>query len=139
MSGIYAVTTYVAGRLSDRSGRTRLLGAGLIVLALADVMLGQAHAPWLALIGAALFGLHMGLSQGLLAALVADVCGTEARGLAFGLYNAVSGVALLIASLGMGEIWTFSGRGPAFSLGAVLALVAAATLLLRAQRYRGTA
>ena len=139
MSAVYAASAYPAGHWSDAWGRTRLLAAGLVVLALADVVLGLAKTPALVLLGAALFGLHMGLSQGLLAALVADVAGAQARGLAFGLYNAMSGLAVLVASLGVGAIWTQAGRGAAFALAAGLALVAAGALLLWARRYRAPA
>jgi len=130
MSGIYAATAYPAGMAADRFDRRYLLVAGLIVLALADLLLAIAWTPVLVIVGAALWGMHMGLTQGLLSALVADASPRRLRGTAFGIFNLVSGIALIIASLIAGLLWDRLGAGATFTAGASFALLAAIGLLL---------
>ncbi len=128
MNGVYALTAYPAGKLSDRMPRARLLAVGLVTLVAADVILALATG-WTALAaGVALWGLHMGLTQGLLAALVADTAPEDLRGTAFGCFNLVSGVALLFASTLAGGLWTWAGPAATFWLGAGFALAALAAL-----------
>jgi MFS family permease len=101
-----------------------LLGAGLAVLIAADLVLGFTSGIAAMLVGVALWGLHMGLTQGILSTLVADTAPPEFRGTAFGMFNLVSGAATLVASLGAGLLWDRGGPSYTFAAGAVLALVA---------------
>jgi MFS family permease len=129
MNIVYAVVAAPAGRLSDRIDRRIVLALGMLVLMLADAVLGLKGSSlvW-TMAGVAVWGLHLGLTQGLLSALVADAAPAEARGTAFGLYNLVSGVAFLCASLAAGELWSRIGPGATFAAGAGLAFLALASL-----------
>ncbi len=124
MAGVYTLSSYPAGALSDTVGRRGLLGAGLAVLIAADLVLGFTSGIAAMLAGVALWGLHMGLTQGILSTLVADTAPPEFRGTAFGMFNLVSGAATLVASLGAGMLWDRGGPLYTFVAGAVLALVA---------------
>ncbi|HYM30680.1 MAG TPA: MFS transporter, partial [Candidatus Cybelea sp.] len=99
MNVVYAALAYPMGALSDRVDRRLLLVAGFAVLILADIVLAFAPGIWIVMLGVGLWGLHMGMTQGLLAALVADTAPEALRGTAFGVFNFASGVALLFASL----------------------------------------
>ena len=129
MNVFYALSAYPIGAMSDRVSRPMLLMLGLIVLVAADAVL--AFAPGLAAVcvGAALWGLHMGMTQGLLAALVADTAPPELRGTAFGMFNLVTGLALLLASVIAGALWDAAGSQATFLAGAAFAAVAAVGLL----------
>jgi len=130
MNVVYSIFAYPAGAAVDRlSGRT-LLVFGLGVLVVADVVLAMAASPWIAFLGAAFWGLHMALTQGLLSKLVADTALTELRGTAFGVFNLVSGGALLLASVIAGSLWSAFGASAAFIAGATFAALAALGLLL---------
>jgi len=96
------------------------------------VVLAAAASPAVAFAGAALWGLHMALTQGLLSKLVADTAPPELRGTAFGVFNLVSGVALLLASVIAGALWSAFGPAATFIAGAAFAAVAACGLLLSA-------
>jgi MFS family permease len=128
MSLAYALTSYPVGVLSDRIGRRGLLLLGLAALLAADVVLGLATSLVPVFIGVILWGLHMGLTQGLLSALVADTAPTELRGTAFGIFSLVSGVVLLIASTLAGVLWDVAGSQATFLAGA--AFTASAMVLL---------
>ena len=130
MSLVYAASAYPAGVATDRLGRRGMLIAGLVVLVAADIVLSAAHSPAQALGGAALWGLHMGLTQGLLSKLVADTGPRDLRGTAFGVFNLVSGGALLLASLTAGALWSVWGAPATFAVGAVLASLAVLALSL---------
>ena len=129
MSAAYAASAYPAGALSDRVGRLGLLVLGLVALIAADVVLAAAGSTAVMLAGALLWGLHMGLSQGLLAAMVADTAPADVGGSAFGVFNLVSGVALLLASIVAGILWDQFGAPATFLAGAVFAGVALLALL----------
>nr|WP_301293652.1 MFS transporter [Pseudomonas sp. GGS8] len=131
MSLLYAVSAYPAGWLSDRISRTKLLCVGMGLLILADLLLAQADSIMTMLAGVALWGLHMGFSQGILATLIADTAPEHLRGTAFGLFNLISGVCLLIASVLAGALWETSGSASTFIAGAVLAAAALLLLVLR--------
>lgn len=128
-----SLAAYPAGRLSDRLGRRRLLALAVAVLVLADLVLALAASPAVALLGAALFGLHLGMSEGLLTALVADATPPEARGTAFGILGLTQGLTLLLASLAAGLLWDRLGPSATFLGGGALAL---ATLAFLARRPR---
>ena len=128
MNLVYTFSAWPAGALSDTIGRYRLLVAGFALLIVADLVLAFGNNVWAVMIGVALWGLHMGLTQGLLAALVADTAPAELRGTAFGMFNLVSGVALLAASVIAGELWDRIGPDGTFLAGALFTLVALAAL-----------
>jgi MFS family permease len=129
MNVVYAVSAYPAGLAADRFSRSTQLMAGMLLLILADVILALAALPWHVFVGALFWGLHMGLTQGLLAKLVADSAPAEVRGTAFGIFNLVSGVTLLLASALAGLLWQHAGAPAPFIAGAAFALIAALGIL----------
>ena len=129
MNAVYALSAWPAGVLSDRMSRPALLLAGLAVLIAADLVLALAPGLVGLGLGIALWGLHMGLTQGLLAALVAEAVPAELRGTAYGMFNLVTGAALLMASVIAGGLWQVFGSGATFLAGAGFALVAALGLI----------
>jgi MFS family permease len=124
MSVFYTASAYPAGWLSDRISRRHLLGYGLGLLVIADLVLGQATSISAVYVGAALWGLHMGFSQGILATLVADTTPSDMKGTAFGVFNLLSGLAMLLASVIAGSLWQYWGASTTFYAGAVIAGVA---------------
>jgi MFS family permease len=124
MSLVYAGFAYPAGRFADRGHATSLLSLGLVVLIASDIVLAFAHGPRGAIAGAALWGLHMALTQGLLAALVAATAPAELRGSAFGVFNLASGIALLVASALAGFLWQAVGPSATFFAGAAITAIA---------------
>jgi len=117
----YSLTAYPVGQLSDRIGRKGLMAFGLLVLIGADLLLAFAGNFWWVFAGATLWGLHMGLTQGLLSALVAEATAPQLRGTAFGVFGLISGVSILLASLLAGWLWQHYGAAAAFSSGAIIA------------------
>ena len=136
MSVVYALTAFPAGVLADRGHGRKLLSGGLLALILADVILAGAASVGRVLGGTAVWGLHMGLTQGLLAALVAETAPADLRGTAFGVFNFVSGFALLAASALAGWLW--DAFGPSFTFGASAAFAAIAWAGLLAHRDSAT-
>ena len=132
MNVVYSLTAYPFGKLSDRVSHHGLLLAGLSVLVLADVVLAVST-HWVGLLlGVALWGVHMGMTQGLLAAMVAAQAPADLRGTAFGFFNLVSGVALLAASVLAGLLWQYLGPAWTFGAGAAFSVLAMAALAWRA-------
>ena len=124
MNVVYALGAYPFGKLSDRVSHTALLGWGLVVLIAADLLLAvSGHVAALAA-GVVLWGLHMAMTQGLLAAMVADTAPTDLRGTAFGFFNLLSGLAMLVASTVAGVLWDQFGATVTFAVGAVFSLLA---------------
>lgn len=118
MNVVYAGSAYPFGRLSDRMSHTRLLLLGLIVLIGADLVLAL-HDHWsVVLLGVCLWGLHMGITQGLLTKMVADTAPTDLRGTAYGLFNVASGISMLLASVLAGLLWDGLGASATFYAGA---------------------
>ena len=128
MNIVYALSAYPAGALSDRMDRRGIIGIGCAALIVADVILALASGIWAVTAGVVFWGLHMGLTQGLLAAMVADTTPPELRGTAFGIFNLVSGIAMLFASLIAGLLWDQYGPAATFFGGAGLTMVALAGL-----------
>jgi MFS family permease len=126
MNVVYAAIAYPAGAAADRFSARALLVFGLAMLVAADLVLAAATSPLAALAGAALWGAHMGLTQGLLSKLVADSAPPDLLGTAFGIFNLVSGGALLLASVIAGALWSAFGAWAAFTAGAAFAALAAA-------------
>ena len=124
MNIAYAASAYPAGVWSDRAGRRVVLLAGVGVLFVSDVVLAIASNVWIVMIGVALWGLHMGLTQGLLATMVTDTAPAPLRGTAFGVLNLIAGVAMLIASVLAGVLWDRFGASGTFTGGAILCTLA---------------
>lgn len=138
MSLTYLLTAYPAGKLSDRMSRHLLLALGCVVMVAADLLLAFASSlPWI-FAGIALWGVHMGLTEGLVSALTAEYAPANLRGTAFGVINLARGIMLLIASALAGGLWTVFGPATTFLTGAVLA-VATAVLALAMRPGRGVA
>ncbi|HEI8503273.1 TPA: MFS transporter [Serratia marcescens] len=123
MNLVYACSAYPFGKLSDRMSHEGLLKAGLLVLIAADLVLALSDHWGGVLFGVALWGVHMGMTQGLLAAMVAHTAPAHLRGTAFGMFNLISGVALLLASLGAGTLWELFGSASTFYAGALICVV----------------
>lgn len=123
MNLVYSVCAYPVGYLSDKLGRGWFLIAGLVVLCISDLVLAVSNGLGGVFFGIALWGLHMGLTQGILSALVADHCDADLRGTAFGLFNLFSAIALVLASTIAGLLWDRAGAPVTFGMGAVLAFV----------------
>jgi MFS family permease len=119
MSIVYAMVAYPAGVLADRGRQSALLQSGLLALIVADLVLANARSIAIVFAGTAIWGVHMGLTQGVLAALVAATAPADLRGTAFGLFNLVSGIALLAASALAGWLWDAFGPAQTFYAGAV--------------------
>lgn len=128
MNIVYSLFAYPAGALADRISARALLAFGLWVLVAADVVLAMAMTAWLAFAGAALWGVHMAFTQGLLAKLVADTAPAALRGTGFGIFNLVSGGALILASVIAGSLWSAFGAPATFFAGAGFAGAAAVGL-----------
>ena len=138
MSVVYSLSSYPAGILSDRIGRRGLLVAGLIALIAADMILAFSVSIPMMLIGVALWGLHMGLTQGGLTSMVADTAPAALRGTAYGAFNLVSGLALLIGSVLAGLLWDAYGPQATFLCGgafAVLTLIGLARMKPRQPQH----
>jgi MFS family permease len=129
LSLVYAASAYPTGLAARHWSRRTLLCWGLVVLVAADIVLAMAATPAVVFAGVALWGLHMGLTQGLLSALVADAVTPERAGTAFGFFNLVTGVCLLVASTLAGLLWDTLGAATTFLAGAGFSTVAVAGLL----------
>jgi MFS family permease len=128
MNVVYALSAWPAGVLSDGMGRYRLLTIGFALLIVADVILAVNGSVAVVMLGVALWGLHMGLTQGLLSAMVADTAPAELRGTAFGVFNLVGGIALLVASIVAGALWQIAGPEGTFLAGAAFTAMALVAL-----------
>jgi MFS family permease len=136
MNVVYAASAYPFGKLSDRVSHGALLAGGLVVLIASDLVLAAAD-DWVALgLGVALWGVHMGMTQGLLAAMVADTAPADLRGTAYGFFNLLSGLALLASSIIAGYLWDAVGSAVTFYAGAGFAALALLALVLRRQPTR---
>ena len=124
MNVVYTAVAYPAGVAADRGARRALLLSGLAALIASDLLLAASATAGALFAGVALWGVHMGLTQGLLATLVADASPASLRGTGFGVFNLVSGVALLAASLIAGWLWASYGAAATFYAGAAFTTVA---------------
>jgi MFS family permease len=131
MNAVYALSAYPFGRLADRMDHRKLLVLGLAVLIAADGVLAASTHWAVVLAGVALWGVHLGMTQGLLATMVADTAPAALRGTAYGMFNLVSGVALLGASLLAGAVWDRWGAGWTFIVGAAICVLTLLALGLR--------
>jgi MFS family permease len=134
MSIVYALSAYPVGKLADRMSHTLLLSAGLVTLIIADLVLAMAQGLGAVALGVALWGLHMGMTQGLLATMVAAAAPADMRGTAFGFFNLASGGAMLIASVLAGLLWNQLGAAVTFYAGAAFSVAALIMLVLGSRR-----
>lgn len=131
MNLVYSASAYPFGKLSDRVSHYTLLAMGLGVLITSDLVLASG-AHWTTLLaGVALWGIHMGMTQGLLATMVANTAPADLRGTAFGFFNLANGVAMLVASGVAGWLWDAHGAATTFLGGAAFAAIALVGLLIR--------
>lgn len=131
MNLIYSLSAYPFGKLSDHMSHRKLLALGLAVLIAADLVLATNDHWGVVLAGVALWGVHMGITQGLLATMVADTAPADLRGTAYGFFNLVSGIAILSASVVAGLLWDRLGASVTFYAGAVFCLIALVGLAWR--------
>ena len=124
MNLIYAVSAYPFGKLSDSMSHSKLLALGLVVLIAADVVLASSNHWAVVLFGVALWGIHMGITQGLLATMVANTAPEDLRGTAYGFFNLMSGLAMLISSVLAGLLWDKLGASFTFYAGAIFCVIA---------------
>ena len=123
MNLVYAASAYPFGKLSDAVSHRALLALGLVVLIASDVLLGFARYWTVMLAGVALWGVHMGMTQGLLATMVADTAPADLRGTAYGFFNFLSGIAMLVSSMLAGALWDVFGPPATFFAGAGFCLI----------------
>lgn len=136
MNLVYSLSAYPFGKMSDSMNHTRMLQAGLLVLIAADITLALSHHWSTLLIGVGLWGIHMGMTQGLLAAMIAHTAPAELRGTAFGMFNLISGIALLLASTGAGILWETLGSASTFYAGAVICAIVLAGMRFTPAAYQ---
>ncbi len=134
MNLVYAACAYPFGKLSDRMSHTQLLAWGLVVLVAADLVLAASSHWVVVLSGVALWGVHMGMTQGLLATMVADTDPADLRGTAYGFFYLVSGLAMLVASGLAGWLWDQYGAAYTFYAGAIFSVAALGGIGLRLGR-----
>ncbi len=128
MNMIYALSAYPFGKLSDKMSHRTLLAFGLMVLVAADLVLATNNHWSFVVVGVVLWGVHMGMTQGLLATMVANTAPVDLRGTAYGFFNLVSGLAMLLASVLAGFLWEQFGASCTFYAGAVFCVLALAGL-----------
>jgi len=133
MNLVYAASAYPFGKLSDRMSHTKMLALGLVVLIAADLVLA-ADDHWLTvLVGVALWGVHMGMTQGLLATMVAGTAPADLRGTAYGVFNLMGGIAMLVASVVAGLLWDQIGASFTFYAGAGFCAIALIGLAVKSR------
>jgi MFS family permease len=130
MNLAYLLSAYPVGKLSDRLPKQYLLVAGCGILAVANGVLALATNPLLLIVGALLWGLHMGFTEGVFAAMVANTAPKDLRGSAFGIFNLLRGLVLLVASIIAGLLWDRIGPQATFGFGSALALLTVVALWL---------
>ena len=136
MNVVYAASAYPFGKFSDNGSRRKLLAWGIVFLIMADLLLALAGKVWAVGAGAALWGLHLGATQGLLSAMIADAAPADLRGTAFGVFNLAGGIALLAASTIAGGLWSLFGPAITFFAGAAFSSAALAGLFIYTRMNR---
>lgn len=131
MNLVYALSAYPFGKLSDAMSHTKLLVSGLIVLIAADMVLAVNDHWGIVILGVILWGLHMGMTQGLLAAMIAETSPTDLRGAAYGFFNLACGLAMLVASVLAGIVWEEFGAPFTFYVGATCGACAIALVVVK--------
>lgn len=138
MNLAYLLSAYPVGKLSDRMEKPQLLVLGCAILAIANFTLAFASTPVLLVVGSLLWGLHMGFTEGIFAAMVANSAPKDLRGSAFGVFNLLRGLVLLGASVGAGILWDKVGPQATFGFGSALAVATVAALWLARPYWRTT-
>lgn len=118
MNIVYSASAYPAGKFSDGRNRLHLIAAGLVILIIGDLVMAGSDNIYVLALGVVLWGLHMGLTQGLLSALIADTTPGHLRGTGFGLFNLITGIVMLAASVIAGALWQGFGSSVTFFAGA---------------------
>jgi MFS family permease len=131
---VFSIAAYPFGILADHFDRRLQLAIGTVILVGADVVLANASTVWLTALGAALWGLQLGVTQGLLGATVADAAPDHLRGTAFGIYDVAIGAGTFVASAGAGALWAAGGPALAFGISACVATAAAIMLAVRGRK-----
>lgn len=134
MNLVYSLSAYPFGKLSDRMSHKTLLALGLVILIAADLVLASSSHWGVVLAGVALWGIHMGMTQGLLATMVADTAPADLRGTAYGFFNLMSGLAMLLASVLAGLLWDRLGASYTFYAGAGFCAVALAGVVIKQRK-----
>jgi len=134
MGVAYSLSAYPAGALSDRVSRVTVLTVGLVCLIAADLALALMPGLWGLAAGVVLWGVHMGFTQGVLGALIADQAPADLRGTAFGVFHLLTGLALLLASVMAGALWDVWGYQGTFLCGAAFAVLTLIGLALLRRR-----
>ena len=138
MNLAYLLSAYPVGKLSDRMEKPQLLVFGCALLAIANLTLAFASTPVLLVVGSLLWGLHMGFTEGIFAAMVANSAPKDLRGSAFGIFNLLRGLVLLAASVAAGILWDQVGPQATFGFGSVLAVATVAALWMARPYWRTT-
>jgi MFS family permease len=138
MNLAYLLSAYPVGKLSDRMEKPQLLVFGCAILAIANFTLAFASTPVLLVVGSLLWGLHMGFTEGIFAAMVANSAPKDLRGSAFGVFNLLRGLVLLAASVAAGILWDKVGPQATFGFGSALAVATVAALWLARPYWRTT-
>jgi len=138
MNLAYLLSAYPVGKLSDRVPKQTLLVVGCCILAVANGVLALASNPVRLIIGALLWGLHMGFTEGVFAAMVANSAPRDLRGSAFGIFNMLRGLVLLVASVVAGLLWDRLGPQATFGFGSALALLTVIALWSARQHWQQT-
>lgn len=131
MNIVYSASAYPFGKLADRISHMRLLGLGIAVLIGSDIFLATASQWGQLLFGVCLWGIHLGLTQGLLSKLVADASPVDLRGTAYGFFNLMSGVSLLMASTLAGLLWERFGAPVTFFSGILFCVISLVVMWYR--------
>lgn len=134
MNAVYALSAYPFGALSDRIAYSKLLKLGILVLMAADFCLAMNN-RYLLFIGVALWGLHMGMTQGVLAAMLANIVPKELYGSAFGFFNFASGLMMLFASIVAGFVWAYWGPSYTFYIGILFSILAFLGLIIKKEHH----
>ena len=135
MSLAFSITAYPFGALSDRFSHRYLLALGLGVLIAADFVLGLSSSVMMLFIGIGLWGVHMGITEGLLSVMISKTAPSELRGTAFGFFGLIRGMMTMLASILAGAIWHYSGSTAAFLLGAALAALSFLILMINPKMF----
>jgi len=138
MNLVFSISAYPFGILADRIDRSAQLALGALVLVAADLVLVMGSTIWTVALGGALWGLQAGVTQGLLAASVADAAPVHLRGTAFGTYELIVGIATFFASVGAGALWAAAGPRATFSTGACIAATAIILIAIRTTSLKST-
>jgi len=131
MNLTYSISAYPFGKLSDSMSHTKLLTIGIFILIMADIVLAMNDHWSFLILGASLWGIHMGMTQGLLATMVADTSPIDLRGTAYGFFNLASGLMMFVASVLAGYLWDKFGPASTFYMGAIFCVMALVGLVFR--------